>query len=221
MSTALDGFTDGASATIKPLFKKTPSVQCETSLHLSVTCPNNDNKSKPVMVWIHGGGWVNGGVSELDYSMLSAQGDVIIVALSYRMGLAGFAFGNWALFDHLEGLRWVKDNISSFGGDPNNVTIFGQSSGGWSVDALMSSPLSVGLFHRAIAQSGSLKTQFLKFGKISENPVYPHLMEKYKQDTMESLQEYMTSSLSVDDMNNLTVELFVQPQFQTVLLGTE
>ena len=73
------------------------------------------------------------------------------------VALFGFLFGNWGLFDHVCGLEWVKENIESYGGDPNNVTIFGESAGSWSIDALLCSPRASGLFHRAIGQSGSLK----------------------------------------------------------------
>jgi carboxylesterase type B len=65
---------------------------------------------------------------------LSAHGDVIVVNITYRLGFFGFLFGNWGLFDHLEALKWVQDNVSAFGGDKNNVTIFGQSAGAWSVE---------------------------------------------------------------------------------------
>ena len=73
------------------------------------------------------------------------------------LALFGFLFGNWGLFDHVCGLEWVKENIECYGGDPNNVTIFGESAGSWSIDALLCSPKASGLFHRAIGQSGSLK----------------------------------------------------------------
>lgn len=82
------------------------------------------------------------------------MGDVVVVCLPYRLGPHGFLFGNWGLYDQILGLEWVRDNISAFGGDKDNVTIFGESAGGWSVDALMASAKSVGLFHKAIAQTG-------------------------------------------------------------------
>ena len=76
------------------------------------------------------------------------------------LALFGFLFGNWGLFDQVCGLEWVKENIECYGGDPNNVTIFGESAGSWSVEALLCSPRATGLFHRAIGQSGSLKCKF-------------------------------------------------------------
>ena len=69
----------------------------------------------------------------------------------------GFLFGNWAIHDMILGLEWVRENVSKFGGDPNNVTIFGESAGGWCVEALLITELSKGLFHKAIAQSGTLR----------------------------------------------------------------
>ena len=76
------------------------------------------------------------------------------------LGVFGFLFGNWGLFDHVCGLEWVKENIECYGGNPDNVTIFGQSAGSWSIESLLCSPKASGLFHRAIAQSGCLKCKF-------------------------------------------------------------
>jgi para-nitrobenzyl esterase len=123
----------------------------------------------PVMVWIHGGGFVAGSSSEprQDAGNLSKKG-VLVVSLNYRLGVFGFlahpeltresnhnASGNYGLMDQVAALKWVKDNIAVFGGDPDNVTIFGQSAGASSVSALMASPHARGLFHRAIGESGS------------------------------------------------------------------
>ena len=120
------------------------------------------------MVWVHGGAFENGmGSSETyDGSALAAKG-VVVVTINYRLGVFGFlahpgltaessngSSGNFGLEDQLAALRWVQSNIAAFGGNPNNVTIFGQSAGGASVRALLSSPQSRGLFHRAIIQSG-------------------------------------------------------------------
>ena len=124
----------------------------------------------PVMVWLHGGGFVAGSSSEprQDAGNLSKKG-VLVVSLNYRMGVFGLlahpeltkesghnASGNYGLMDQVAALKWVKDNIAVFGGDPDNVTIFGESAGARSVSALMTSPLARGLFHRAIAESGAL-----------------------------------------------------------------
>jgi para-nitrobenzyl esterase len=126
-------------------------------------------KPLPVMVWIHGGGMVAGASSVAAHDGAAfARGGVVLVSINYRLGRLGlFAhpaltkenadkgqFGNYALMDQIAGLKWVQRNIAAFGGDPTNVTIFGESAGAYSVDALMISPEARGLFHKAIAQSG-------------------------------------------------------------------
>ncbi|XP_025028945.1 fatty acyl-CoA hydrolase precursor, medium chain isoform X2 [Python bivittatus] len=113
----------------------------EDCLYLNVFTP--DTKAKlPVMVWIHGGSLVIGGASFYDGSALSAYGNVVVVVIQYRLGIPGFfstgsqeARGNWGLLDQVAALQWVQENIESFGGDPNCVTIFGESAGGFSVGA--------------------------------------------------------------------------------------
>ncbi|MCS5732143.1 carboxylesterase/lipase family protein [Herbiconiux daphne] len=129
--------------------------------------------AKPVMVWIHGGGYFQGSTGQRFYDArkLAERGDVVVVTVNYRLGVLGFvdfsslsatagtsSFGhgfdsNVGLRDQIFALEWVRDNIAAFGGDPGNVTLFGESAGGASVIALMASPSAAGLFHRAIAQS--------------------------------------------------------------------
>jgi para-nitrobenzyl esterase len=141
----------------------------EDCLTLNVWTPACDRARRPVMVWIHGGGFTVGAGSQDMYeaSMLARRGDVVVVTINYRLGLLGFAClgdllggahdttANNGLRDQLAALRWVRDNIEAFGGDPENVTIFGESAGGMSVGALLSSPAARGLFRRAVAQSGA------------------------------------------------------------------
>jgi para-nitrobenzyl esterase len=152
---------------------KTGSEDC---LYLNVWTPEwPTSASKPVMVWFHGGGntggsFLGGGGIEpsFDGETLSKHG-VIVVTTSYRLGLLGFiahpelteesphhASGNYGLMDQIAALQWIRDNISRFGGDPNNVTIFGQSAGAHDIGMLMVSPLARGLFQRAIGESGSV-----------------------------------------------------------------
>lgn len=128
----------------------------------------NDGKKRPVMFWIHGGGYSAGSSQELpsyDGESISRKGDVVLVSINHRLNILGFldlseygekykGSANASFLDLVAALEWVKANISNFGGDPNNVTIFGQSGGGGKVTALMSSPMAKGLFHRAIVQSG-------------------------------------------------------------------
>ncbi|KAK5645314.1 hypothetical protein RI129_006614 [Pyrocoelia pectoralis] len=141
------------------------ATQSEDCLFLNIYTPSLTAPLKPVMFWIHGGGYVKGSGSTDVYGpdYLIAE-NVVIVTFNYRLGILGFLSlndpslevpGNAGLKDQVMALRWVRDNIAEFGGDPNNVTIFGESVGGGSVHFLMLSPLSKGLFHKAIIQSGS------------------------------------------------------------------
>nr|XP_033799420.1 fatty acyl-CoA hydrolase precursor, medium chain-like [Geotrypetes seraphini] len=142
-----------------------PSLRIsEDCLYLNIYTPAQCKKKSelPVMVWIHGGGFVSGGASLFNGSVLSAYENVVMVTIQYRLGFLGFfstgeepVRGNWGFLDQLAALRWIQENIEDYGGDPNSVTIFGESAGGISVSALILSPLSKGLFHRAISESGT------------------------------------------------------------------
>jgi para-nitrobenzyl esterase len=135
----------------------------EDCLTLNVWTPKPVKGAKlPVMVWIHGGGFVGGSgtLPETDGTLL-AKRDVVIVSFNYRLGRFGFFAhpalgkdGNWGLMDQIAALKWVQRNIAAFGGDPAKVTIFGESAGGESVSRLMASPLAKGLFARGIVASG-------------------------------------------------------------------
>jgi len=128
----------------------------------------NDGKKRPVMVWLHGGGYSAGSSQELpstDGESLSKKGDIVLVSVNHRLNVLGFLdlseFGekykaspNVGMLDLVAALEWVKNNISHFGGDPTNVTIFGQSGGGGKVTTLMNTPVAKGLFHKAIVESG-------------------------------------------------------------------
>jgi para-nitrobenzyl esterase len=144
-----------------------PSEDC---LYLNLWMPAHPTTDKlPVMVWIYGGGFNAGSTSEprQDGGNLSKQG-VMVVSMNYRLGIFGFfthpelakesghdSAGNYGLLDQVAALKWVHENISLFGGDPSNVTIFGESAGASSVSALIASPLTKGLFQRAMGESGS------------------------------------------------------------------
>ncbi len=144
-------------------------VASEDCLFLNVYAPaDSTNKSKlPVMFWIHGGGYAGGASSEPRHNgdFLPTKG-VVLVTINYRLGVFGFlatadlakeangAAGNYGLMDMVAGLEWVKANIKEFGGDPENVTIFGESAGSFAVSTLMASPMARGLFHKAIGESG-------------------------------------------------------------------
>jgi len=145
-----------------------PANQDEACLTLDVFTPGADGARRPVLVWIHGGAFVMGAGSAIAYhgAGLARRGDVVVVTLNYRLGALGFlALGdiapsggfeaNVGLRDQLAALRWVQQNVAAFGGDPANVTVFGESAGGMSVGALLGTPAARGLFARAIAQSGA------------------------------------------------------------------
>lgn len=153
----------------------------ENCLRVNIWTPGiNDCKKRPVMVWLHGGGYAAGSGQELpsyDGTNLAKKGDVVVVTLNHRLNVLGFldlsAFGekyaksgNAGLLDLVAALQWINKNIASFGGDASNVTIFGQSGGGGKVSTLLATPSAEGLFHKAIVQSGSmLRTMESKFSR--------------------------------------------------------
>src|SRR5271163_2393000 len=146
--------------------------QSEDCLSLNIWTPALDGKRRPVMVWIHGGAFSIGAGSQALYdgSVLARRGDVVLVTVNYRLGPLGFlrladitngkipAGGNEGILDQIAALEWVRDNIAEFGGDPGNVTIFGESAGGMSVGTLLAAPAARGLFLKAIPQSGACHT---------------------------------------------------------------
>jgi para-nitrobenzyl esterase len=137
------------------------SVQSEDCLYLNVWTPGCDDAKRPVLVWIHGGAFTIGAGHQAIYNGHKfAARDCVLVTINYRLGAFGFltfddATGAEGLADQVAALEWVKTNIAAFGGDPGNVTIFGESAGGMSVAALLATPSAQGLFHKAIAQSGA------------------------------------------------------------------
>lgn len=144
--------------------------QDEDCLFLNIWTPGLDDKKRAVMVWIHGGGYSLGSGSEPaqpNRHTLALRGGVVLVTINYRLGPLGFlnlneltggkipATGNEGLLDQAAALRWVSENIAVFGGDPANVTIFGESAGAMSVGALLALPAAKGLFHKAVMESGA------------------------------------------------------------------
>jgi len=167
------GLEFGPSAPQRPLALPLPGMDVgscdEDCLTLNVTTPAADTGRRPVLVWIHGGGFVIGAGSQpiYDATALARRGDAVVVTINYRLGPLGFlhlaevcpeldgAVGNAGLRDQLAALAWVRENVAAFGGDPDCVTIFGESAGGMSVATLLAMPGAQGLFSRAIAQSGA------------------------------------------------------------------
>ena len=138
-----------------------PSIAGDDWLNLNVWTPDPGGSGLPVLVWIHGGAFANGNSAIPLYDGHAfARDGVVLVSINYRLGVDGFALlpgapANRGLLDQIAALEWVQDNISAFGGDPANVTIFGESAGGMSVVTLLAMPRAAGLFVRAIAQSGA------------------------------------------------------------------
>lgn len=147
-----------------------PLDQSEDCLTLNVWTPAPDGARRPVMVWIHGGGFTSGTGGSILYrgGDLALHGDVVVVTVNYRLGALGFlahpalaedgptpaTTGNWGLLDQVAALHWVREHATTFGGDPDNVTVFGESAGAMSISALLAMPMAEGLFHRAVVQSG-------------------------------------------------------------------
>jgi len=138
----------------------------EDCLEVNIYTPAVDGARRPVMVWFYGGGFTIGSAGTYDASHLAARGDVVVVTVNYRLGALGFSLlehldtrftgsANAGLRDQIEALRWVRENVAAFGGDPGCVTIFGESAGGHSVGCLLTSPEASGLFHRGILQSSA------------------------------------------------------------------
>jgi len=153
------------------MFSWDDGVPSEDCLRLNIWSPAiNDGAKRPVMVWLHGGGYSAGSGQELlsyDGENLSRRGDVVVVSLNHRLNALGYlnlsqygqryaASANAGMLDIVAALEWVRGNIAGFGGDPKSVTIFGQSGGGGKVGTLMAMPAANGLFHRAIVESGSM-----------------------------------------------------------------
>lgn len=210
---------------VAPLMDATTSVQDEgefifhhdwgytneNCLVLNVWTPGiNDGKKRPVMFWIHGGGFTAGSSQELpsyDGESLAKKGDVVVVSINHRLNILGFldlsAYGekykhsaNASILDIKAALEWVRDNISNFGGDANNITIFGQSGGGAKVNTLMAMPAAKGLFHKAINQSGSFRTAMLD--KKATQEITAEVLKELKidADKIDEIQKIPFQTLS-------------------------
>jgi len=191
----------------------------EDCLYLNVVSPDIDQKKRPVMFWIHGGAFVTGSGEQSLYlsGNLPKDGDVVLVTINYRLGVLGFgdfsqlnisksneanqhsqdnfdshSHSNNGLRDMIMALDWVQNNIESFGGDPGNITIFGESAGGMSVASLLASPLAKGLFHKAIMQSGAAHMTSLP--KDSQR-VAQAILQETNTSTLEELKLLNCESL--------------------------
>ncbi|HEY4460244.1 MAG TPA: carboxylesterase family protein [Pseudonocardiaceae bacterium] len=169
----------------------------EDCLFVNVTTPLHERPGArlPVMGWWHGGGYTTGAGSAYDAQRLASQGNVIVVTLNYRLGIFGYFglpglpdSGNFGLADQIAGLQWAKDNAAAFGGDPDNLTIFGESAGGMSVCAMLTSPRSFGLVDKAAISSGSCRLDWPTSGLYPGAPAQtPYI--SLKQDQADGLSD--------------------------------
>lgn len=194
-----------------------PSGKSEDCLYLNVWSPAKSAKEKvPVFVWIYGGGFGAGATSEWSYSgeKLAKKG-VVLVSIAYRVGQLGFfshpelsaenpnhVSGNYGLLDMISGLQWIKKNIAAFGGDPDKVTIFGESAGGIAVSMLCASPLAKGLFRGAISESGG------SFGPSRQTQTFPGENMKRLKDAERDGEVYLKNSgvSSIADLRKLDAD---------------
>jgi para-nitrobenzyl esterase len=181
----------------------------EDCLTLNVSTPALDNQKRPVMVWIHGGGYRTGqgAIPWYNGARFSKNGDIVVVSINYRLGALGFTdlsrfgpeyanSGINGILDQIKALEWVRDNIENFGGDPEQVTIAGESAGGFSVATLLGSPRAAGLFRRAIPQSGA-----------AHHTLTPEAAKKVTDLFLDAMQ-----SESIDNLNNATVDQVLEAQ---------
>ena len=195
---------------LRTLLNADNSGQSEDCLFLNITTPSDSVSDRPVYVWIHGGAFTNvtPPLSWNDSQQLSLDGNAVVITISYRLGAFGFLGDlNLGILDQIAALQWIRNNIESFGGNPNNVTIFGQSAGGCSVVALMASTSAANLFSRAWAMSpslGQLRTKesaaqglslFLKAANAG------HLSQLEKSTTEEILEAQNKMLLDISNWN--------------------
>lgn len=212
----------------------------EDCLYLNVWTPvpktGADTGRRPVMFWIHGGGFLfgSGGKAVYDGAELARRGGVVVVTCNYRLGPLGFlahpaltaesphrASGNYGLMDQIAALQWVQRNIEAFGGDPGCVTLFGQSAGGVSVCALMASPLAKGLFHRAIVHSGSapgnlhdraaMESLGMEFAKRLGTDDLKAMRAKSADELLEAAKKN-TGRVGEGTLDNLCIDGYVLPE---------
>lgn len=189
-----------------------PQTGNEDCLYLNIWSPGTDDRKRPVMVWIHGGAFIIGSGSQPDYdgAGFASQGDVVVVTLNYRLGLLGFLYlaeltgaeylssGNCGLFDQIAALQWIRENIAAFGGDPENITIFGESAGAMSIGMLLTMPAARGLFKRAILESGAADSM--------------RSIEDATRMTREFLKELKIAPDRLDDLVDVPIKTFLTAQ---------
>ena len=206
----------------------------EDCLYLNVwTKAESAEANLPVMVWIHGGGWTSGANSSPIYDGEQfALNGVVLVSVNYRMNAFGWmahpalsgessegVSGNYGILDHLAALEWVRDNVAGFGGDPNNVTIFGESAGGGSVYSLLATPLAKGLFHKAISQSTWI-TSYNVTNLSSHNGMTASAESRGEEAISSKLDELGVSGVDqLENMRNLTAAQLMEMNLGVSLLS--
>jgi para-nitrobenzyl esterase len=194
----------------------------EDCLFLNIRTPEAGNTSAklPVMVWIHGGSHTGGsGSDELYQSNALVKEGVVLVTINYRLGIFGYlahpalsretalnVSGNYGLLDQIEALKWVQNNIEAFGGDKDNVTLFGESAGAWAVTEVMASPLAEGLIHKAIGESGASST----LHHLRTTPVAPHSGEG--EGVKIAAAFGVTKDMSAADMRRISANVIQEAQ---------
>ncbi|KAK3105763.1 hypothetical protein FSP39_005039 [Pinctada imbricata] len=219
-------FGDACPQTVMEMLNDGSERQSEDCLNLNVYVPKtlDKNEKLSVMVWIHGGGLLVGNGFSYDGTRMAIDGNVVVVTFNYRVGNLGFMSlfhsacrGNFGLWDQILALKWVQNNIASFRGDPNSVTIFGESAGGWSVSYQTLIPSNKGLFKRAIAQSGVASRYSVQRRKHAEETVHG-LSEKTKCPMGDStkfidcLRKASVESLLNDDLLSMSEDK-VDPEY--------
>jgi para-nitrobenzyl esterase len=189
----------------QPLFPPPPQSEADC-LNLNIWTPNCDNKKRPVMFWIHGGSHIYGSGNLLKGRELSRKGNIVLVSINYRLGVLGNFYlpgapSNIGQLDQIAALTWVRDNIEYFGGDPKNVTIFGESAGATSVCTLLTMPKAKNLFCRAISQSGAVNPDGFEFSvrKTTTEMILAEL-----NLSLEELEEFR--SLPVENIIKATIK---------------
>ena len=174
-----------------------PPQSEEGCLTLNIWTPGTDDKKRPVMLWIHGGSYKNGGSTNYDGSSLANRGDVVVVVINYRLGPLGFLYlpnapsfsANVGLLDQIQALKWTKENIATFGGDPENVTVFGESAGAGAICSLLGMPTAKNLFNRIIPQSGSSSPLGYQKGRALATTEKLTSLLKIEKDDIDSLRK--------------------------------
>jgi para-nitrobenzyl esterase len=194
------------------LYRSEPQPVSEDCLYLNIwTAAKSPSDKRPVMVWIHGGAFTRGSGSTPTYNgeALAKKG-VVLVTVNYRLGIFGFfahpqltqesehhSSGDYGILDEVAALQWVQKNIAAFGGDPKNVTIFGESAGSWAVNVLVASPLTKGLFQRAIGESGANFNKMTALADLEKSGMRQGAIQELRAKSADDIMK-ITGAFSVN-----------------------